>query len=311
MSKNKKPLVSVLVPAYNHEDYVRYAILSVVNQTYGYKNIQLIVADDCSTDNTRTILLELEQKFKFKLIIHEQNAGLCSTLNELIASSKGEFITSIASDDVMVLDRIENQINIMKRNIHIDILAGNFILIDKNGKTLSNYKQQSQESLTVYSFDDIFLKRKPGFAAGTAIYRRDLFTRIGAYDPYYKIEDYYFWLKAAKYNAKIVKCNINFLEYRILSDSVSSDEEFMDYEISKILAQYEDHPKYQIALQNREILNLTKLIFIDKIKVMRRIFKMPRILLNWRIITILIMLMLPSSINKYKFPENYYRNVSI
>lgn len=311
MIDNEKPLVSVLVPAYNHEAWVNETILSVINQTYGYENIQLIVTDDCSTDDTAAILGELAAKFNFELIIHKKNIGLPSTLNEMISLSKGKYITICASDDIMILDRIENQINILKKNPDIDILAGAGVLIDEYGKTIYAFSKEPDSSLIDYSFDDLFLRLKPGFAAGSVIIKSDLFKRIGAYDPNYKVEDYYFWLKAAYNKAKIVKCNMPFLYYRVHQKSFSSNEKLMDQEDSKILAIYESHPKYSKAIRYREFNLMSKWIFISKIIVIQHLIKNPILFFNRRVIKVLTMLILPSYILKRKFPENYFRYAAL
>jgi alpha-1,3-rhamnosyltransferase len=109
-----KPRVSVLIPAYNHEKFVEDAILSVVNQSYGFENIELIVTDDCSSDNTVEKLQRLQQQYGFRLILHHKNIGVSSTLNEMILLASSIYITSFASDDVMVPDRIQNQIRFYK-----------------------------------------------------------------------------------------------------------------------------------------------------------------------------------------------------
>ena len=86
MLTNKKPLVSVLMPAYNHQNYVQEAINSIIHQTY--KNIELIVLDDGSTDDTWEILKSLKQQCdeRFVNVVFEtkENEGICATLNKLL-----------------------------------------------------------------------------------------------------------------------------------------------------------------------------------------------------------------------------------
>ena len=273
MSIHQKPLISVLIPAYNHDKYVEEAILSVINQTYGYDNIQLIVTDDYSKDNTAEVICKLSEKYKFKVIKHTKNQGVCTTMNEMIAISEGEYVASFASDDILVLDRFENQINIMQSHPNIDILAGDSILINENGKTISVKTNDQSKSLINYTFDDFFLKLKPGFTAGTTIIKRDLFNKIGGYDPEYKLEDFYFWLKATYNNAIIVKCNLKLLYYRVHHESISANEEIMIREEAKVMEIYKSHPNYSKALQNQEFYLMSRWIFIKKIKVIQASFK--------------------------------------
>ncbi len=303
-----KPRVSVLIPAYNHEKFVEDAILSVVNQTYGYDNIELIVTDDCSSDNTVEKLQRLQQQYGFRLILHHKNFGVSSTLNEMILLTNSLYITSFASDDVMVPDRIQNQINILQNHPEIDILAGTSILIDEKGNQISDIQRNNNDFLESFTFEDIFLLNWPGFTAGSVIIKSNLFKRIGSYDPNIKVEDYYFWLKASFNNAKIVRCNIPFLYYRIHGNSISTNDTLLKDEVAKILALYKSHPQYNTALLNHKIYNLSKMVFKSKRKVLYHIVNEPNLLLNKKTIKILIMLLLPSSILKSKFPENYYRN---
>jgi alpha-1,3-rhamnosyltransferase len=307
MSELQNPLVSVLIPAYNHEAWVEEAILSVVNQTFGYENIELIVADDCSKDNTTEILKTLAATYAFKLVLHTQNKGLVSTINELISLASGEYIASFASDDKLFLDRIENQISIMIKNPDIDILVGDSVLMDENGKTLSVISKNSDTSLIYYNFDDLFMRLRPGFAAGTAIYKRDLFERIGTYDPNYLIEDYYFWLKATFNKAKIAKCNSPFLYYRLNSNSISSNVNLMDDERIKILEIYKSHPNYYKAIQNYKINKLASWVFNSKLNVITHLILNPKLLLNRKTMKVVAMIFMPLPILKKKFPEKYFR----
>lgn len=307
MDNLKKPLVTVLIPAYNHEKYVEEAVMSVINQSYGYENIQLIVTDDNSKDSTASILSKLATDYNFKLIKHTVNTGISPSLNEMISNSEGEYITCFASDDILVLDRIENQVNFLIRNPDIDILAGESILIDESGKPICKQKNNQLDSFSSYSFEDIFLKQKSGFTSGTAIFKSSLFQRIGTYEPTYKVEDFYFFLKATYNNAKVVKCNLPFLNYRMHNESASSNNDLMDEEGAKILEIYKSHPKYSLALKNREFYMMSKWIFHKRSKVIQHLFANPKLLLNKKIIKILIMLMLPKLLLKRKFPENYYR----
>lgn len=302
-----KPLVTVTVPAYNHEAWVEETILSIVNQTYGYENIQLIVTDDCSKDNTPFILKKLADKYNFELILNKQNKGICLTINKMIELAKGKYIAGIASDDIMTLDRIEKQIDILVKNPEIDILAGSSILIDKNGKEIKSKSRKHDSSLTRYSFEDLFLKKKPGFPAGSAIIKKDLFKRIGTYDPKYKIEDYYFWLKAAYNSANISVCDYPFFYYRLHSSSISSNTKLMENELHKILGIYKKHPKYNKAIKIRKIDNLLKTGLNSKSKALKQIIVNPSIIFYKKTIKILILIILPKLFVKQKFFEKNYR----
>ena len=103
------PLVSVIVPAYNHERYVQETIRSIIAQTY--MNIELLVTDDGSTDGTFAKISELEDECRVRFaamrFTTQKNAGVCATLNSLFADAHGEFVYIIASDDVAEPHAIE------------------------------------------------------------------------------------------------------------------------------------------------------------------------------------------------------------
>jgi alpha-1,3-rhamnosyltransferase len=307
MSDLKKPLVSVIMSVYNHESFVEEAIVSIINQTYGFNNIQLIVTDDGSIDNTNSILRKLAHGYDFKLMIHDTNKGVCCSLNEMISFSEGEYICPFSSDDIMIPDRIEKQVSILNQNPDIDILGGDAILIDEEGEVIFHRLKNPTESYVTYNFEQIFLLQWSGLCAGSTIIKRDLFLKIGCYDRNLKLEDYYFWLKAASSNAKILKYNIPFLYYRIHCKSFSACDKLMIQEVNKTLSVYKYHPKYSKALQNHEIYNMSKWIFRSKNSVIKHLFKNPHLLRNRKIIKVLLMYILPLFILKTRFPEEYYR----
>ena len=123
MTKTKSnPLVSVIIPSYNHEQYVTKAIKSVFSQTY--KNIELIVIDDGSKDHSVKKILELKKRYPFKFIARK-NKGLASTLNEAIKLAKGVYITFLASDDYYLPQRIEHAAD------HLNQLPNDVAAVDR------------------------------------------------------------------------------------------------------------------------------------------------------------------------------------
>ena len=103
--------VSVIIPTYNSGKYIEECINSVINQTY--TNLEIIVVDDCSNDNTLSILKKYKDK-RIKLIKLEENKGVSYARNRGIDFSSGEFICFLDSDDYWYLDKIEKQVKFMK-----------------------------------------------------------------------------------------------------------------------------------------------------------------------------------------------------
>lgn len=124
------PLVSVLIPAYNHAPYVRTAVESVLGQTYG--NLELIVIDDASTDATWAELRSFRDA-RLRLSRHAQNLGAYATLNELRGLARGEFIAILNSDDVYYPERIEKAVSCLRCNPEWGACFSRFDFIDEAG----------------------------------------------------------------------------------------------------------------------------------------------------------------------------------
>ena len=108
------PLVSILAICYNHERFVEETLSSIKNQTY--KNIELVIIDDFSTDNSVKVISNWikNNNIVCQFVIHQKNKKLCETLNEGVNLCKGEFLQFMACDDILELDKIENQLNVLK-----------------------------------------------------------------------------------------------------------------------------------------------------------------------------------------------------
>lgn len=123
--------VSVIIPAYNTEQYISKAILSALNQTL--RNIEVIVVDDCSTDNT----VEVVQSFndpRLKLLLNKENLGAGGARNRAIESAQGEWIAVLDSDDWYAPQRLEVLVNIAERE-KVDFIADDSYLIEDGDST--------------------------------------------------------------------------------------------------------------------------------------------------------------------------------
>ena len=120
---NSKPLVSFIISAYNSEDFIEKCIRSIFNQTY--KNIEIVVIDDCSTDSTNLILNNLSKASNVKMIIirNKLNLGLTKSLNIAAINANGEWLARLDADDLSKKERIESQINFAKNNSQSSIIG--------------------------------------------------------------------------------------------------------------------------------------------------------------------------------------------
>lgn len=111
----EKPLVTVIVPAYNHENYIEDCLKSIVTQSYD--NMQIIVFNDGSKDKTDFVIEKIIEENKRKIeYVSKENEGLCKTLNKGLAMAKKEYVLTIASDDIWLPNKIKEQVNFFEVN---------------------------------------------------------------------------------------------------------------------------------------------------------------------------------------------------
>ena len=135
---NKNPIVTILMPAYNHERYISQAIESVLAQKTNYP-YELLIHDDCSTDSTLTIAQNYATKFpdKIKLFTEKENQGLIKSYKRLIEQSKGKYLAILESDDYWLDEnKLQIQIDFLECNSDYGIVAGDIISIDENGNII-------------------------------------------------------------------------------------------------------------------------------------------------------------------------------
>jgi len=126
------PLVSVLMPSYNHEKYLRESIESILDQTL--KDLELVVVDDASSDNSKEIIQEYALRDKrVKAVFHERNMGIAKTVNHAIDESSGKFIAFTASDDVWMPKKLEIQAGILTKNEDL-VVWSDGVIIDETGE---------------------------------------------------------------------------------------------------------------------------------------------------------------------------------
>lgn len=132
-----KPLVSVVIPVYNANGFLSAAINSILNQTY--KNLEIIIVDDGSTDETPKILKSFAKKDKrVKILTNNKNLNIATSLNRGIKLAKGNYIARMDADDISLPNRIEKQMEYLLAHPDIVILGGQCKTIDTRDKTIGH-----------------------------------------------------------------------------------------------------------------------------------------------------------------------------
>ncbi len=129
------PLVSVIIPAFNCEKYIFQALESILNQDY--RNLQILVSDDCSTDRTKSIIDSYTDP-RIKVFHNDKNEGNLTTTNKLFEKATGTFITFQDADDWSHTKRIGEQVELLQNNPSIDICSTGYARVKENGEHLFN-----------------------------------------------------------------------------------------------------------------------------------------------------------------------------
>lgn len=226
------PLVSVVVITYNSSKYVLETLESAKNQTY--QNIELIVSDDCSTDDTVAVCRDWIEKNKgrfvrTKLIESEINTGIPANCNRGYKEAKGEWVKGIAGDDILVVDGIESFI--CQYNGEDYIVAGNYQSFKTSpaGERLL-YKEVELLGRMVKIYNSPVkhqyetMLRECFVNAPSVIIKRNLFNLIGYFDESYRMmEDRPFWLKCLSNGYKIGYIPVLMTYYRKAQGSITSN----------------------------------------------------------------------------------------
>ena len=199
-----QPLISVLIPVYNVEDFVKEAIQSILSQTY--KNIEIIVVDDCSTDNTYKIVHDLSRlDQRIKLYRNPINSKIVKTLNFALTKAKGEFVARMDGDDISAPERLEKQLKFLLDNPNFDLVGCHLTTINEEGEIIGSQKMPISQNVIkktiklVSPVSHIWLARKK------------VYDLLNGYRDIPGAEDYDFLLRM--YSEGLLFTNLNSFEY--------------------------------------------------------------------------------------------------
>ncbi|WP_276498065.1 glycosyltransferase [Pontibacter litorisediminis] len=191
-----QPLVSVICLCYNHERFLREALDSVLAQTY--PNLEVIIVDDCSTDNSVGIIQEYVQRHpQLKFISTGQNLGNTKAFNMGWRASKGEFILDFATDDVLLPERVAQQVAQFQR------LGPEFGVVYSDAEYISDDSEHLYYHSQKYKAapdGDVFAEVLGRYfiCPPTMLIRRKVFEALSGYDERLAYEDFDFWVRSAR-----------------------------------------------------------------------------------------------------------------
>lgn len=282
-----KPLVSIIIPCYNHQNFIDACFKSIMMQTY--LAIEVILIDDCSKDKTvekieQTLECLNERFIRVELRRHIENKGITKTLNEGLEIAEGKYIKILASDDMLHPKSIETLVQTMEENMNYDMLFSNgqyisedcsyeeALLLKNKSFYLSNplpHPDSIVQTLYLGNF----------IVGGTVFFRKETYDKLGSYDENIPIEDWEYNLRVA------VNGTIGYVEepiffYRQVSTSISHINktgayvqryEYMYRGSSAIIEKYRSFVGEEIYL--KKLINLYE-AYIEKAFSVRWIKKM-------------------------------------
>jgi glycosyltransferase involved in cell wall biosynthesis len=181
-------LISVLIPAYNVEKFIEASIESILRQTY--RELEVIVVDDCSTDRTWDLLRKIaELDPRIILLRNSKNSKIVTTLNKALAAAKGRYIARMDGDDIAHPERIERQYRYLSENRDIALVGVNTVSIDEDGREFARQELLSDQRLIRRCLNLTSL------VSHNWLCRREVYEKLGGYRELAPVEDYDFLLR--------------------------------------------------------------------------------------------------------------------
>lgn len=247
-------LVSIIIPVYNTKKFIEECIESALDQTY--KEIEIIVVDDGSTDDSLKIIKKFINQIR---IISKSNGGTASALNIGIKEMNGEWFKWLSADDMLYPNAIQDLVNSARRLEDMEnyILYSNYDIINADGKILDHFIEPNYNEKNFFELNTILLDHHIGNAT-TSLIHKSAFDRCGMFDENVDFaEDYELWLRLCilnKFRLHLVPKTL--AKYRIHDTQITAQK--MDKalnnadKIRKCILNYldkEEREKYNVALK--------------------------------------------------------------
>lgn len=221
--------VSILMPTYNHERFIAFAIESALAQQTQY-DFEILISDDCSTDETAKIVADYEVRFpdKIHFFRQENNLGLLKNYKFLLEQATGKYIAILESDDVWSNpQKLQKQISFLEENPDYGLCCGDYSEMDENGNITKTWQKDFDKGLDGNWYESLLLRDHIG--ALTIVFRKNLYDKYCNIDEYIKRKfqtlDYPIMLSISAYS-KAHYVHENLANYRIWGASISNSNNY-------------------------------------------------------------------------------------
>jgi glycosyltransferase involved in cell wall biosynthesis len=197
------PLVTIGIPNYNYAHYIKNTLNSVAHQTY--PNIELIIVDDCSTDDSINEIDNWIKNYsgtvKINFIKNEVNLGLTKSCNVILKNATGKYLQTLDADDIIFPKKIEKQVPLFKNGNNVALVYSNAEIIDESGKIIHpNYLEQIRYNENEMPQGKIFdaLFEFNFIPLPSVLIDKEMALVAGGFDEHQQVQDYYMWLKLSE-----------------------------------------------------------------------------------------------------------------
>jgi glycosyltransferase involved in cell wall biosynthesis len=236
-------LISIIIPVFQVEKYLDKCLSSIINQTY--KNLEIIIIDDGSTDNCPEICNKYQAEDSRIKVIHKNNEGLSRTRNIGLSLARGEFVSFVDSDDWIETNMYEVLITELKKsNVDIVVCSYQVEYEDKNNEknkfeSIEKRQYTSEEALKMIINSDGYIMS----FVWNKLYRKSLLNDINFIDG--KIHEDTLWTAKVIGKAKLIKCiNYPFYHYLYRNESLSHNKQYLNQKFHDLIYMYEQRLEY-------------------------------------------------------------------
>lgn len=252
----EEPLVSIVIPCYNHEKYIEECLKSLIGQSY--KNIEILLIDDCSLDESvakiETWIGALEERFTRVLFIrNKENLGVVKSINTMIGHSNGKYVKLLASDDMLFPGAIKDLVAYLEMHETYGAVYSNHIICGADDKYDVKCLQKKEVKKSPAPLPDMpqALYEDDFIIVPTTLIRKGVYDKVGLHDENLQIEDWEFWIRTS-FSFPIGYLDGTTAIYRVVQNSLSRFDSseagirrlkvMIENEI-KVLDKFKDYPQ--------------------------------------------------------------------
>ncbi|MGD1816178.1 MAG: glycosyltransferase family 2 protein [Pleomorphochaeta sp.] len=208
--------VSVIIPVYNCEEYIEQTIKSVINQTY--QNLEIVLIDDCSTDNSFDIINKIQKQYSNKIVLKKQeiNMGVAVARNTALNLAKGRYVAFLDSDDLWYSTKIEKQVSLLENNDQVPMCFTAIHMIDEKGNKIKGKRKVALKIGYKRLLHNTMIATSSVMINRNVVFRVEMPNRKSA-------EDYSLWLEITKKYGYAFGINEDLVAYRKSSMQITNN----------------------------------------------------------------------------------------